>query len=71
MVLHDLNHASMFSHHVVAINNGEKLIEGTPAEIITEENLRCIFHVKATILVHPSLGYTMCIPYAFDRDTND
>ena len=71
MVLHDLNHASMFSHHVVAINNGEKLIEGTPAEIITEENLRCIFHVMATILVHPSLGYTMCIPYAFDRDTND
>ena len=40
MILHDLNHAIMFSDYLVAIKNGMLYASGTPAEIITPQTLR-------------------------------
>ena len=63
MVLHDLNHAIMFSDYLVTIKNGKKYSSGTPEEVITTRTLREAFHVKAEIIKHPVLGVPVCLPY--------
>ncbi len=50
MVLHDLNQASRFSERLVAIKNGQIYKEGSPDEIITEDTLKDVFNIKASIL---------------------
>lgn len=63
MVLHDLNHAIMFSDYLVAIKNGALYASGTPAEIITPQTLREVFDVEAEVIKHPILNVPVCLPY--------
>lgn len=63
MVLHDLNHAGMFSDHVVAIHNGKKAMEGTPVQVITPNMLRNVFGVEAEVYEHPVLKSPICLAY--------
>lgn len=63
MVLHDLNHAIMFSDHLVAIKNGEKYLEGAPEQVITPQMLREVFDVEAEVIQHPVLNVPVCLPY--------
>lgn len=37
MVIHDLNHAARFAHHIIAIANGRVIMEGPPAHVVTPE----------------------------------
>jgi len=60
MVIHDLNHASKFSHRVIAVKQGNVLRDGTPEEVITEDTLREVFGIKAQILSMD--GGIVCIP---------
>lgn len=50
MVLHDLNLAARCSHRIVAVKDGRIFMEGTPAEIITEDVLREVFNIRAQII---------------------
>ena len=52
MVLHDLNHAIMFSDYLVAIKDGMLHSAGTPQEVITQQALREIFDVEAEVITH-------------------
>lgn len=63
MVLHDLNHAIMFSDFLVAIKNGKLFTSGTPTDIITPQTLREVFNVEAEIVNHPILNIPVCLPY--------
>ena len=63
MVLHDLNHAIMYSDYLVTIKNGKKHNSGTPEEVITAQTLREVFGVEAEIIRHPVLGVPVCLPY--------
>lgn len=63
MVLHDINHAAMFSDYIVAIKEGAKKYAGAPDEIITPEMLRDIFNVEAAVVRHPTLDVPACLPY--------
>ena len=36
LVLHDINQASRYSHHLIAMRDGQILAQGTPAEVITK-----------------------------------
>ncbi len=63
MVLHDLNHAIMFSDYLVAIKNGMLYASGTPTEIITPQTLREVFDVEAEVINHPILDVPVCLPY--------
>ena len=63
MVLHDLNHAIMFSDYLVAIQGGKKHSFGAPQEVITPQTLREVFNVEAEIITHPVLGVPVCLPY--------
>lgn len=63
MVLHDLNHAIMFSDYLVAIKDGAKYGAGTPEDIVTAKTLREVFDVEAEIVHHPVLHVPVCLPY--------
>jgi iron complex transport system ATP-binding protein len=63
MVLHDLNHAIMFSDHLVAIKEGKKSHAGAPSEVVTPKMLREVFEVEAEVIAHPVLGVPVCLPY--------
>jgi len=63
MVVHDLNHASRYAQHMVAIAQGEVVVAGTPAEVMTPEILRRVFAIEADIVPDPRSGVPLCIPY--------
>lgn len=68
MVLHDLNAASRYADHVVAISEGRVRAAGTPREVVTREMLREVFGVEARMVPDPETGAPLCIPYAVRAD---
>ncbi|MFC4102061.1 ABC transporter ATP-binding protein [Paenibacillus xanthanilyticus] len=64
MVVHDLNHASRYAHHMIAIKKGKVAGEGSPVEVMTPDILREVFSIEADILVDPRSGVPLCLPYA-------
>ena len=69
MVLHDLNNAARYSHHIVAISGGEIFAAGSPEEIMTGELLREVFSVEAEIVPDPRTGTPLCIPYGLHHES--
>lgn len=69
MVLHDLNNAARYSHHVIALSGGRVFDAGPPAEIVTPELLREVFGVEADVVPDPRTGMPLCIPHGL-RDTS-
>ncbi|OUM86092.1 MAG: iron-dicitrate transporter ATP-binding subunit [Bacillus thermozeamaize] len=63
MVVHDLNHASRYAHHMVAIKSGMVVSEGSPHQVMTKDMLREVFGIEADILTDPRTGVPLCIPY--------
>ena len=64
MVLHDLNHAIMFSDYLVAVKDGKKHCAGPPESVITPETLSEVFQVEAAVVRHPVLDVPVCLPYS-------
>lgn len=69
MVVHDLNHASLFANHIVAIKHGKIICAGTPEEVITEANCKKVFGVLADISVDTRTRKPLCIPYDNIKET--
>lgn len=63
MVIHELNHASKFAHHIVGMKEGRILFEGKPGDVITKENLRDLYEIEATLLEDGENTYPVCIDY--------
>lgn len=63
MVVHDLNHASRYAQHMVAIKKGKVVRSGTPAEVMTPDVLRDVFGIEADIIMDPRNGVPLCLPY--------
>lgn len=70
MVVHDLNHASRYAHHMVAIAEGAVIAEGSPAEVMTHDMLRRVFAIEADIVPDPRTGVPLCIPYGLRPHDN-
>jgi iron complex transport system ATP-binding protein len=45
MTLHDPNLASLFSDKIVVINSGNKIAEGSPKEVLTEELIKRVYGI--------------------------
>jgi iron complex transport system ATP-binding protein len=71
MVLHDLNLASRYAHHVVAVHNQTVYAQGKPEDIITCEMVRTVFKMECEITVDPLFGTPLCIPHGRGRNIKD
>ncbi|GED72694.1 putative siderophore transport system ATP-binding protein YusV [Brevibacillus reuszeri] len=67
MVLHDLNLACRYAHHIVAVHGQSVVAEGTPDEVLTTDLVRTVFHMDCQITQDPLYGTPMCIPYSKSR----
>jgi iron complex transport system ATP-binding protein len=70
MVVHDLNHASRYAEHMVAIAEGEVVAEGSPQQVMTPEMLERVFAIEADIIPDPRTGVPLCIPYGLRPEGN-
>ncbi|WP_400162399.1 ABC transporter ATP-binding protein [Brevibacillus sp. TJ4] len=67
MVLHDLNLACRYAHHIVAVHNQTVVAEGPPEAIMTVDLVRTVFQMDCEITHDPLYGTPMCIPYSKNR----
>lgn len=63
MVLHDLNHASRFSHYMIAMKGGKLIKEGDPEEVMTFPNLQSVFNIDARMATCPFSNNPICLSY--------
>lgn len=63
MVLHDINQAVRFSDYICALKNGEIVHHGLAEEVMTNEILKKVYHIDATIGSDPKTGKPICITY--------
>jgi iron complex transport system ATP-binding protein len=59
--LHDLNLAAVYADRVALINNGELMVAGTPAEVLTADRLSQVYGVPIIVMKHPLKD----IPFVF------
>ncbi|WP_434353543.1 ATP-binding cassette domain-containing protein [Psychrobacter sp. HD31] len=52
IVLHDINQAAQFTDTVVMLKEGKVVTQGTPLEVLTQQNIKELYGVETTILMH-------------------
>lgn len=62
MVLHDLNLACRYSHHLIALRNGTVMAQGQPSAVVTEEMVEQVFALQSRIIADPVSGTPLCVP---------
>ncbi|PAV29367.1 cobalamin/Fe(3+)-siderophore ABC transporter ATP-binding protein [Virgibacillus profundi] len=67
MVLHDLNLASRYAHHIIAVKDKKVLAQGKPETIITPNLVHEVFQMKCNVACDPIFGTPMCIPHGKGR----
>lgn len=63
MIVHDLNHASRYADHIIAIKKGTIVANGTPKEVVTEKICKEVFGIEADIVYDPRTNAPLCLPY--------
>lgn len=63
MVIHDLNHAARFAHHLVALKQGKVIKEGTAEQVMNAEVLKEVFTIDTEIITDPRTGKPAMISY--------
>ncbi|MFD2840008.1 ABC transporter ATP-binding protein [Populibacterium corticicola] len=53
MVMHDMNLAARYSHHIIALRGGTLVAQGTPEQVITEELVHDVFALPAQVTQDP------------------
>jgi iron complex transport system ATP-binding protein len=62
LVLHDLNQAARYSHHLIAMSAGRVIACGTPVDVITEARVENVFGLHCRVLTDPVSGTPMVVP---------
>ncbi len=62
MVLHDLNEAARYAHHMVAMRDGCIEAAGPPADVVTPAIVGRVFGLPVTVLADPVSGTPLCVP---------
>ena len=73
-MLHDLNLACRYAHHLVAMSDGRIVAAGAPADVITEDTVREVFGLDSLVIPDPISGTPLVVPYsgvACDADMSD
>lgn len=61
-VLHDINLASRYCNRLILMKNGRVVVDGTPDQVITEENLKKVYDMKMFIQENKLFGKPEIIP---------
>ncbi|MDJ0106204.1 ABC transporter ATP-binding protein [Rhodococcus erythropolis] len=61
-VLHDLNLAARYATHVVAMQSGKIVMQGSASDVFTPELLREVFDLEALVLEDPETGRPLVVP---------
>jgi iron complex transport system ATP-binding protein len=56
IVIHEINMAARFCDEILALKNGELIAHGTPAELMTTQQLESIYDVGMGTISHPDSG---------------
>jgi iron complex transport system ATP-binding protein len=70
MVLHDINLACRYAHHLVAVKDRGIYAQGEPERIVTAEMIRNVFQLEAHIMNDPIYGTPFCLPSGKGRRLN-
>lgn len=62
VVLHDLNQACRYAHHLVAMKHGQIVAEGPPSAIVDEDLVRDVFGLNAMVIADPVTGTPLVVP---------
>jgi iron complex transport system ATP-binding protein len=62
MVLHDLNHACRYAHHLVVLRDGCIEAQGQPDTILTEALIEYVFGIPCRIIPDPVTGTPLVVP---------
>ncbi|MDR2323579.1 MAG: ABC transporter ATP-binding protein [Microbacterium sp.] len=68
VVMHELNLATRYADHLVAMRDGRIVAEGAPADVVTVELLREVFDLEAVVIPDPVAGTPMIVPVDVHRD---
>jgi iron complex transport system ATP-binding protein len=71
LVLHDLNQACRYSHHLIAMRQGSLVAEGTPEGLVNESLVREVFDLRCRVVRDPVAGTPMIIPIARHVNVNE
>lgn len=71
MVLHDLNLACRYAHHIVAVRDKQIYAQGKPEEVVTAEMVQAVFRMDCTIIKDPLFGTPLCVPHGKGRLVNE
>ncbi|MGM0967334.1 MAG: ABC transporter ATP-binding protein [Bacillota bacterium] len=67
MVLHDLNLACRYAHHLVAIKDKTIYAEGRPETVINCDLVKNVFDMNCQVTTDPLFGTPLCIPHGRGR----
>ncbi|MFD2706569.1 MULTISPECIES: ABC transporter ATP-binding protein [Salibacterium] len=70
MVLHDMNMACRYAHHLVAMQDRDVYAEGRPEDIMTESLVQHVFQMNCHVAADPLFGTPMVIPHGKGRNAN-
>lgn len=62
VVLHDLNLACRYAHHLVAMRDGDIIMTGAPAEVITKQTVKDVFGLECVIVDDPISHTPLVVP---------
>ncbi|GGI08669.1 ABC transporter ATP-binding protein [Egicoccus halophilus] len=72
LVLHELNLAARYADHLVVMQRGRIVVEGAPAEVVTEDIVADAFGLASRVVADPVSGSPLIVPigryHAADAD---
>ncbi|MCX7817222.1 MAG: ABC transporter ATP-binding protein [Syntrophales bacterium] len=63
LVTHDINLASLYCDRVILLKEGSILAEGTPEEVLSEEQIKITFDTTVIASTHTPTGRPLIIPW--------
>ncbi len=69
IVLHDLNQACRYAHHLIAMRDGGIIAEGAPGDIVTEELVEQVLGLPTRIIPDPVAGTPLIVPISASHRT--